>query len=49
MTPDTALRVTRYFGGDEADAQTWITMQAVYDFKMAAKTTGKTIAKEEAS
>jgi addiction module HigA family antidote len=46
MTPDTALRVTRYFGGDEADAQGWVNLQAVYDSKAAAKTVGKTIAKE---
>jgi addiction module HigA family antidote len=48
VTADTALRLTRYFGGEEADAQGWINMQATYDFKMAAKTVGKTIAKEVA-
>jgi addiction module HigA family antidote len=46
MTPDTALRVTRYFGGDEADAQGWVILQATYDFQIAAKTAGKTIARE---
>ena len=46
VTPDTALRLTRYFGGEEADAQGWINMQATYDFKVAAKTSGKAIAKE---
>ena len=46
MSPDTALRVTRYFGGDEDDAQGWINLQAIYDFKVAAKTVGKAIAKE---
>jgi len=46
VTADTALRLTRYFGGDEADAQGWLNLQAEYDFKMAAKSTAKSIAKE---
>lgn len=46
ITPDTALRLVRYFGGDEADAQGWINMQATYDFKLATKAVGKVIAKE---
>jgi addiction module HigA family antidote len=46
VTADTALRLTRYFGGDEADAQGWLNLQAEYDFKMAAKAAGKAIAKE---
>jgi addiction module HigA family antidote len=46
VSPDTALRLVRYFGGDEADAQGWINMQATYDFKLAAKAVGKVIAKE---
>jgi addiction module HigA family antidote len=46
ITPDTALRLVRYFGGDEADAQGWINMQATYDFKLAAKSVGKIISKE---
>lgn len=46
ITPDTALRLTRYFGGEEADAQGWINLQATYDFKMAQKAVGKAIAKE---
>jgi addiction module HigA family antidote len=46
VTADTALRLTRYFGGDEADAQGWVNMQAVYDFKIAQKALAKTIAKE---
>jgi addiction module HigA family antidote len=45
VTPDTALRLTRYFGGKEADAQGWINMQATYDFKVAQKEVGKVIAK----
>ena len=48
VTADTALRLTRYFGGDEADAQGWVNMQAVYDFKMAQKSLAKTIAREVA-
>ena len=46
VTPDTALRLVQYFGGDEAEAQGWINMQATYDFKLAAKAVGKVIAKE---
>jgi addiction module HigA family antidote len=46
VTADTALRLTRYFGGDEADAQGWVNMQAVYDFKIAQKAVAKSIAKE---
>ncbi|MBT2323716.1 HigA family addiction module antidote protein [Variovorax paradoxus] len=46
VTADTALRLTRYFGGDEADAQGWLNLQAEYDFKMTALAEGKAIAKE---
>jgi addiction module HigA family antidote len=46
VTADTALRLTRYFGGDEADAQGWLNLQAAYDFKVAQKQLGKAIAKE---
>ena len=46
ITPDTALRLTRYFGGEEADAQGWINMQATYNFKVAQKAVAKVIAKE---
>ena len=46
ITADTALRLSRYFGGNEDDAQGWINMQATYDFKMAQKSLGKVIAKE---
>jgi len=34
ITPDTALRLTRYFGGNDEDALGWLQMQAVFDFKM---------------
>lgn len=44
VTADTALRITRYFGGSEEDAQGWINMQAIYDLKMAQKSVGKAIA-----
>lgn len=46
ITPDTALRLTRYFGGEESDAVGWLNMQATYDFKIAQKAVGKVIAKE---
>lgn len=46
VTADTALRLTRYFGGEEADAQGWINLQATYDFKMAQKAVGKVIARQ---
>jgi antitoxin HigA-1 len=46
ITPDKALRLVRYFGGEEADAQGWITMQATYDFKIVAKAVGKAISRE---
>jgi addiction module HigA family antidote len=46
ITADTALRLTRYFGGEEADAQGWINLQATYDFKKAAAEHAKAIAKE---
>jgi len=32
ISPDTALRLARYFGGD---AQTWLNLQATYDLKKA--------------
>lgn len=44
MTPDTALRLTRYFGGGEEDAQGWIAMQATYDFKLAQRKLSRQIA-----
>ena len=46
VTADTALRLTRYFGGQPEDAQGWINMQATYDFKVAEKKTAARIAKE---
>jgi len=34
ITPDTALRLTHYFGGD---AQSWLQLQMTYDLKIAEK------------
>jgi len=43
VTPDTALRLARYFGGD---AQSWLNLQASYDLKVAERDLGQTIASE---
>ncbi len=43
ITPDTALRLARYFGGD---AKSWLNLQAEYDLKVAARNIGKEIEKE---
>jgi addiction module HigA family antidote len=32
ITPDTALRLARYFGGD---AQSWLNLQTAYDLRLA--------------
>ena len=32
ITPDTAMRLARFFGGD---AKSWLNLQATYDLKMA--------------
>ena len=34
VSPDTALRLSRFFGGD---AQSWLNLQAAYDLKIAEK------------
>lgn len=34
ITPDTALRLARYFGGD---AQSWLNLQQIYDLKLAER------------
>jgi addiction module HigA family antidote len=34
ISPDTALRLARYFGGD---AQSWLNLQQAYDLKLAEK------------
>ena len=46
VSADTALRLTRYFGGADNDAQGWTHMQATYDFKKAQAELGKGIARE---
>lgn len=43
ITPDTALRLARYFGGD---AQTWMNLQLMYDLKVAERDTARQIARE---
>lgn len=43
VTPDTALRLARYFGGD---AQSWLNLQLAYDLKVAEKASLPTIIKE---
>ncbi len=40
VTADTALRLTRCFGGD---AQTWLNLQATYDLKKAERDSAKAI------
>jgi len=42
ITPDTALRLARYFGGD---AQSWLNLQQAYDLKVAEKSILKNILK----
>jgi len=44
ITADTALRLTRYFGGSDEDAQGWINLQATYDFKIARQALSSMIA-----
>ena len=43
VTPDTALRLARYFGGD---AQSWMNLQTAYDLKVAELAHGKDIRRE---
>lgn len=43
ISPDTALRLARYFGGD---AKSWLNLQTEYDLKIASQEAGKTIEKE---
>lgn len=43
VTPDTALRLARYFG---TTAQFWSNLQSAYDLKMAEKENGGKIDKE---
>ena len=43
ITPETALRLERCFGGD---AQSWMNLQTMYDLKIAEKAKAKVILKE---
>lgn len=43
VTADTALRLSRYFGGDP---QSWLNLQSSYDLRKAEIEAGKTIEKE---
>lgn len=43
ITPDTALRLARYFGGD---AKSWLGLQAEYDLKIVAMDVGPMIDQE---
>jgi antitoxin HigA-1 len=46
ITPDTALRLPRYF---DTTAQFWMNLQTSYDLKLAEHEAGKKIAKEVSS
>ena len=43
VTVDTAMRLTRYFGGD---VQTWMNLQIAYEIKNAEKTLSKRVQSE---
>ena len=43
VTPDTALRLARYF---RTDAQSWLNLQSSYDLKVAAREIGDKIKRE---
>lgn len=43
VTPDTALRLARFFGGD---AQSWLNLQLTYELRIAERLAGKRIAQE---
>jgi len=43
VTPDTALRLARYFGGD---AESWLALQVAYDLRVAELASAEKIAKE---
>lgn len=40
ITPDTAMRLARYFGGD---ARSWLNLQTAYDLRVAEMASAKTI------
>jgi antitoxin HigA-1 len=43
ITPDTALRLARFFGGDP---QSWLNLQVAFDLKVASRESAKAIARE---
>lgn len=43
VTPDTALRLARFFGGD---AQSWLNLQQMYDLKITEREKAKQIEAE---
>lgn len=43
VTADTAMRLSRYFGGD---ARSWLNLQAAYDLRVAEIQSGKRIERE---
>ena len=43
VTPDTALRLARYFGGE---AESWLALQVAYDLRVAELAAGDRIARE---
>ena len=43
VTVDTAMRLTRYFGGD---VQSWINLQSAYDIKIAARALARRVERE---
>lgn len=43
VTPDTAMRLARFFGGD---AESWLNLQQAYDLKIAEHENGARIAQE---
>lgn len=45
VSPDTAMRLARYFGGD---AESWLNLQQTYDLKIAERAHGAEIIKEVA-
>ncbi|MBS0416697.1 MAG: HigA family addiction module antidote protein [Proteobacteria bacterium] len=45
VSPDTALRLARFFGGD---ARSWLNLQTAYDLRVAEIESGKKIEREVA-
>ena len=43
VTPDTAMRLARYFGGD---AESWLALQVAYDLRLAEISTAAKIRRE---